>query len=373
MTNDSFHSYASSQEINSYLKGVALHFELEQFIRYNSKVISAEWSDKTSTWTVQIENGPAVEAEILVNASGILNNLQMPDIEGLSTFSGPVLHTAQWDSSVDLRDKKIGVVGSGASAIQLLPQIQPLADKIHVYIRTPSWICPPVALPDGGTASYEYQEREKERFRWNDEVYLETRKAMEDKFNGMFRAFVKDSPEQRDLRIKFEARMKSLIPDEVLQKHLIPSFEVGCRRINPGEDFLIALQKPNVEPVFHQIEKIVPEGTIAGGVLYPADVLVAATGFNTTFTPRFPIIGLNRVNLQDLWSENPISYLGTGVAGFPNYLIFLGPNTPISNGSLMGKMRPATEMRVSEKAVTNVIEQGLLKPRATTLFGSCAR
>lgn len=354
VANDSFCSYASSHEINSYLKGVAAHFELEQFIRYNSSVVSAEWSDKTSTWTVQIENGPTVEAEILVNASGILNNPQMPDIDGLSTFSGPLLHTAHWDSSVDLRNKKIGVIGSGASSIQLLPKIQPVADKIQVYIRTPSWICPPVALPDGATASCEYEERDKEQFRWNDETYLTTRKAMEDKFNGMFRTFLKDSPEQKDIRSEFQARMKSLIDDKKLQDHLIPSFEVGCRRINPGEDFLIALQKPNVEPVFHGIEKVVPEGIIAGGVLYPADVLVAATGFNTTFRPRFPIIGRNKANLQDVWSENPDSYMGTGVAGFPNYLIFLGPNTPISNGSLMGKTQLARELRTCEICITNV-------------------
>ena len=284
----------------------------------------------------------------MVNASGILNHPQMPDIDGLSSFSGPLLHTAYWDSTVDLRGKKIGVIGSGASSIQLLPQIQPLADKIQVYIRTPSWICPPVALPDGATAAYEYDEHEMEHFRWNDEAYLKTRKAMEDKFNGMFRAFIKDSPEQRDARAEFTARMKSIIHDKKLQERLIPPFEVGCRRINPGEGFLTALQKPNVEPVFDRVEEIVPEGIIAGGQLYPADILVAATGFNTTFRPRFPIIGRNNANLQNVWSENPASYMGTGVSGFPNYLVFLGPNTPISNGSLMGKTQLAREMTICE-------------------------
>ncbi|KPM36569.1 putative sterigmatocystin biosynthesis monooxygenase stcW [Neonectria ditissima] len=328
--------YASSGEIKEYLKGVARHFRLEQFIHYNLKVTSARWSTKNSAWTIELHDGRVVESEILINAGGILNHPQMPDIEGLSGFSGPLLHTAAWDSSVNLKDKRIAIIGSGASAVQLLPQVQPLARKIQVYIRTPSWICPPVALPKADVTNYNYTKSEKEKFRWNEETYLKTRKDLESQFNAMFRAFFKNSPDQRDIRHKFESRMKSLIPDKNLQKHLIPTFEAGCRRINPGEDFLISLQKPNVQPVFESIERVTLNGIVAGGAEFEADILVAATGFNTTFKPRFPIYGANGNNLQDLWAQDPVSYMGTGVAGFPNYFMFLGPNTPISNGSLMG-------------------------------------
>lgn len=155
--------------------------------------------------------------------------------------------------------------------------------------------------------------------------------------NGNFLAFFKKSPEQRDLKAQYESRMKELIPDEKLQRKLIPTFEAGCRRINPGEQFLVALQKPNVRPMFEAIEKITPTGVISGGTEQPADILIAATGFDSTFRPRFPIIGRGGVNLQDLWHSEPASYMGIGVSGFPNYLMFLGPNTPISNGSLMGE------------------------------------
>lgn len=248
-----------------------------------------------------------------------------------------MLHTASWDSSIDLRGKRIGVIGAGASAIQLVPSIQPLVKDMKVFIRTPSWIAPPVALPDSNATNYTYTSEEKKSFQGHKDTYLTTRKGLEDQFNGMFRIFLKASDEQRNIRSLFESRMKQLIPDKMLQEKLIPQFETGCRRINPGEGFLTALQKPNVEPVFDSIQKVSPNGIVAGDKEYLVDVLVAATGFNTTFRPRFPIIGRNGVNLQDLWQDDPASYLGVGVAGFPNYLVFLGPNTPISNGSLMGK------------------------------------
>lgn len=261
----------------------------------------------------------------------------MPNVEGLSSFAGPLLHTADWSDGHDLKDKRIAVIGSGASSVQLVPQLQPSAKNIQVFIRTPSWISPPPVKPPSGSLNHVYATHEKASYRNDDAAYLDVRKDYEANFNGMFRAFIKNTPEQDNLRTTFEDGMKQLIPDEELQKKLIPDFEAGCRRINPGENFLHALQKPNVQPIFDKIERVTPTGVVAGGQEYPADVLVAATGFNTTFKPRFPIIGRGRVNLQDLWSETPISYMSVAVSGFPNYLIFLGPNTPISNGSLMGE------------------------------------
>lgn len=300
--------------------------------------MSARWSDVSSTWTVTAENGDLIESEILVNAGGILNNYQMPTIKGLHDFTGNLLHTAAWDSSVDFHGKKVAIIGSGASAVQVLPQIQPKSSNVTVFIRTPSWISPPFVKANVGAESsnYTYTEAEKVLLRQNEHHYIDMRKEVENEFNGMFDAFFKSTPEQRDMRNRFEARMKSLIKKESLQKSLIPSFEAGCRRINPGEEFLISIQEPNVHPVFGPIDKVTPSGVVSGGVEYAADIIVAATGFNTSFRPRFPILGKNGINLQDVWANDPASYMGTGVSGFPNYLIYLGPNTPISNGSLIG-------------------------------------
>ncbi|KAG8412573.1 hypothetical protein J3458_014283 [Metarhizium acridum] len=279
----------------------------------------------------------------------------MPNIEGLGTFAGPTLHTAAWDSSVDLQGKTIAIIGSGASSIQVLPQLQAKCKHINVYIRTPSWICPPVVVPNAGSSNYTYQDEERELFRKDEKNYINSRKEIESQFNSMFGAFFKLNPEQQDMRNRFEARMRCIIKDEELQRRLIPSFEAGCRRINPGEQYLISIQEPNVQPVFDPIQRATPSGIIAGGVEYPADVIVAATGFNTSFRPRFPIIGRKGLNLQDIWGKDPISYFGTGVSGFPNYLIYLGPNTPISNGSLMGPLEATSDyfIRLLQRMIRN--------------------
>jgi cation diffusion facilitator CzcD-associated flavoprotein CzcO len=338
MLTDQNPSYASSQEIQAYMKTVALKYDIHKSIHFNSKVVSAVWSQDKNGWDITLEDGRQAESELLINAGGILNNPQMPDIEGLLSFEGPALHTAAWDDSVDLHGKRIAVIGAGASAIQLLPQVQKIAKSVDVYIRTPSWISPPTVATASGAANYVYTEEEKLNFATDVQNYLGTRKGYEAMFNGMFRAFSKGSKEQRELKDQLESNMKRLIKDKELQERLIPSFEAGCRRISPGEPYLAALQQHNVCPIFESITSITRNGVVtSGGTERAVDVVILATGFNTTFRPRFPIIGRNGVNLQDLWAEEPTSYMGTGVSGFPNYLVFLGPNTPISNGSVIGR------------------------------------
>ncbi|KAH8663443.1 hypothetical protein BGZ60DRAFT_411320 [Tricladium varicosporioides] len=328
--------YAKSEEIQDYLNGVCTHFNLTKYISFNAPVTSAIWDNERSIWQLAVEGKGNFEAEILVNAGGILNNPQIPDVKNLSDFAGAFLHTAAWDTTVDLKGKNIAIIGAGASAVQLLPQIQPLAKQVDVYIRTPSWISPPAGVPKSGEKNHTYTMKEKERFRDDPSYSLSTRKEMEAVFNSMYKAFFKTTKEQGDIREKFAIRMKELIPDPELQQRLIPTFEVGCRRINPGEEYLVSLQTDNVEPVFDPISEVVADGIVSSGKKREYDVIIAATGFNTSFRPRYPIVGSNGVNLQDLWCTNPTSYFGIGVSGFPNYLTFLGPNTPISNGSLMG-------------------------------------
>lgn len=363
-------SFASSSEIQAYLKGVAETFDLERFIHYNSEVTSARWSEASGTWTLTVNDQDEVESEILVNAGGILNNPQIPDLEGISSFSGPQLHTAAWDSSINLTGKRVAVIGAGASAIQLLPQVQSLASHVDVYIRTPSWITPPVGLETCEFSNPIYTEAEIDRFKRDKRHYLQVRKNLEANFNSMFRAFMKLSPEQQSLRARLEQNMKTLIQSPALQKKLIPDFEAGCRRMNPGEPYLRTLQEHNVQPVFSSIDRITTMGVVAEGVERPCDVLILATGFNTSFRPRFSIFGRENVNLQELWARMPVSYMGTGVAGFPNYLTYLGPNTPISNGSLMGNIQ-SLFVQVCCIIVDTLKEP--LRPQATILLGSCAR
>ncbi|OQV03451.1 hypothetical protein CLAIMM_08494 [Cladophialophora immunda] len=329
--------YASSAEIQSYLKAVTFHYRIDRFIILNSRVEKAVWNERCSRWSLTIEGGREYESEILINASGILNNPKFPELKGLDSFGGQIVHTAAWDARVDTAGKRLAIVGAGASAIQVLPALQKDAHHIDIYIRTPSWITPPSGADFSNEHNHTYTADEKARFVEDGEYSLQMRKEMEATFNAMFGAFLKGSERQREMRSRIEKRMKELIRSVDLQQKLIPSFEAGCRRLNPGERYLEALQQNNVTPVFESIQTVTPEGIQdASGKMRPADVLIAATGFDTSFRPRFPILGSGGRDLRELWKEEPASYCGLAVSGFPNYLIFLGPNTPISNGSLMG-------------------------------------
>ncbi|ETI26084.1 hypothetical protein G647_02861 [Cladophialophora carrionii CBS 160.54] len=328
--------YASSAEIQSYLKAVTLHYRLDRFITFNSRVEKAAWDDARCLWTLTV-GGCEYESEILVNASGILNNPKFPEFAGLEAFSGEVVHTAAWDDQVDVTGKRLAIVGAGASAIQVLPALQKDAHHIDIYIRTPSWITPPSGASFSNEYNHIYTADEKAQFVEDDNYSLQIRKEMEASFNAMFGAFLKGSEKQQEMRSRIETRMKELIHDVDLQQKLIPTFEAGCRRLNPGERYLEALQQENVTPVFESIQMVTTDGIQdSSGKIRPADVLIAATGFDTSFRPRFPIIGTGGQDLREMWKDEPASYCGLAVAGFPNYLLFLGPNTPISNGSLMG-------------------------------------
>jgi cation diffusion facilitator CzcD-associated flavoprotein CzcO len=312
---------------------------------FNSTVTKAQWNEGTSTWTVSVADQGEFESEILFNAGGILNHFQLPSISGLDTFKGPVIHTANWDEGTDLRAKRVAIIGAGASAIQTLPAIRTQVKNVDVYIRTPSWIMGQVLesmAPAGPGMSY--TEAEQSKFRDDPVFSLAIRKEMEAASNRVLKAFVRGSPEQIELRARLETRMRELVPDSALQASLIPEFDVGCRRLSPGEPYLEALQQPNVSPVFDSIDHVTADGIItSNGTLHPADVIIAATGFNTSFCPRFPILGRDGKDLRDLWAADPIAYCGLAVSGFPNYLIFLGPNTPIGNGTVMGTLEATAD------------------------------
>nr|AFO67568.1 putative FAD-containing monooxygenase [Epichloe inebrians] len=345
--------YSPAEEIHAYLKGVASHFNLERYIRYRTEVVSANWDEATSTWNVGISDGSTIACDVLINAGGILHDPHWHDIEGLGSFSGKLIHTAAWAKDLDLKGKRVALIGSGSSAVQILPQLQPICSFIRVYIRTPPWIAPPIIETDLESPNREYTSDEKASFRQNPEKYSQLRNGLNSQINGMFRALFKTSPEQHYLRQMLEARMRSLIRSEELQEHLIPRFEVGCRRVNPCEQFLRSIQEENVTAVFSAIEEVTQNGIVSEGVEHPVDTIVAATGFNNSFRPKFPLRGRYEVNLQDLWANDPISYFGTGVAGFPNYLTFLGPNTPIANGAFMGPLEGTSDyfIRLLQRAI----------------------
>lgn len=309
-------------------------------------------------WHVEVDEKGVFECDVLINACGILNNIQWPQLVGLDGFQGKICHTAAWSDSIDLKNKRVAIIGAGASAVQLLPAIQDQASHIDVHIRTPSWITPPLIDSVTGEANPAYSSEEKKRFADDAEFSLTERKKMEAWFNGMFKTFWRNSVEQQEIRARLEVSMRQTITKSEYRDKLIPVFDVGCRRINPGDAYLKALQRDHVLPVFDAIDSVTPTGIVAGGTLREVDVIIAATGFDTSFRPRFPIVNGKGQDLRELWKDEPEAYMGLAVSGFPNYLMFLGPNTPISNGSVIGVLEATADFFV--RLISKKIEEKII-------------
>ncbi|RDW65995.1 hypothetical protein BP6252_09630 [Coleophoma cylindrospora] len=328
--------YATSQEIYTYFNDFAAKYALGQYCKTEHEVCGARWDESRAKWDVQIKDlraGTIVEdsCDILINAGGILNAWRWPAIPGLKDYTGTLLHTANWDESVELTGKHVGLIGNGSSGIQVLPAIQPIVSKLTTFIREPTWIAPPT-----GQGQHIFSDEERHDFATKPNVLTQMRKDTETGMNSVFSVFLKDTQMQHDLRNSMTATMREKIHDAELEAKLIPQWGVGCRRLTPGVNYLETLHAENVKVVYGEINKITPNGCLCDdGNEYPVDVLICATGFDTSFKPRFPIYGFGGKNLQDEWAQEPKSYLGLAAAGMPNYLIFLGPNCPIGNGPVL--------------------------------------
>lgn len=330
---------------------MAKKHDVEKYIVYNHKVIGATWDEASGLWELDIEVlKPGSEEKtlfqrtcnILINASGLLNNWKWPAIPGLNTFQGHLCHSARWKSDFDWKDKTVAIIGSGSSAIQIVPELQPAVEKMKSFIRSPTWIAPSQGFVDPkneGPKNFYYTAEEKKKFRDDPDEFLEYRKKIESDMNRTFDTFLKDSSKQQAAKVEFAKIMKARLGgDEELASKLTPKWGVGCRRLTPGQNFLETLVKPNVEVITDEIIRIEPEGLVTtDGTLHKVDALICATGFNTTYRPRFKLVGRQGVPLADLWNDtNDVeAYLALAIPGFPNYFMFLGPNAPISNGTLI--------------------------------------
>ncbi|GKZ86231.1 hypothetical protein AnigIFM56816_001283 [Aspergillus niger] len=310
--------YSSAPEILKYFKGIADNYGLRKYIRLDHRVVGASWDEDSEQWHVKIQRGdnPANVFEdrchILVNASGVLNKWKWPAIQGRETFQGPMLHSAHWDDQVELKGKRVAVIGSGSSAVQIVPTIQP------------------------NTAN------QKNIFRNNPQKYLAYRKKIESELNSRFRFILNGSEEQANARAYAERDMRSkLARRPEIADHIVPkNFAVGCRRPTPGNGYLEALCSQNTEVVSESISEITPKGIrTADSVEHEVDVIVCATGFDVSWRPSYPTIGREARSLSKQWKDIPRTYLSITVPNFPNYLIFNGPFGPYGHGSFL----PITE------------------------------
>ncbi|KAK4188533.1 hypothetical protein QBC35DRAFT_192924 [Podospora australis] len=346
--------FSTAEEIGEYLCRICDEEGMRGSIRISHQVVAANWNEKAGHWDLTVRNLETKEdfsdyATFLVDGTGILNNWKWPDVEGIDTFQGTLIHTARWPKEFDHTGKTIAVIGNGSTGIQVLPELQPGAEKVYHIFRTPTWVLPPriqawkVMGQAGDILSKidmdlreNFSQETIEKFASDPEFYHDFVKKIEVEVNNAFPIVLSKSPVQAFARAKVTEYMTAMLGgNETLCKALIPDFPLGCRRMTPGHGYLQALTKPNVEVRRTTIKRFVPEGIeVESGEILKVDAIICATGFETSFCPRFPIVGRDG-NLQDRWrKETPKAYLSCAVPGLPNYFTFLGPNAPIGHGSV---------------------------------------
>ncbi|KAJ7043072.1 FAD/NAD-P-binding domain-containing protein [Mycena alexandri] len=367
--------YSQGPIIQKYYRSLVDKFNLWEYIKLEHEVVKAEWNDDAKKWRLQVRGPDGKEfqddCDVFLNGGGILNIWKWPSIEGLHSFKGDLCHTARWPEHLSVKDKRVAVIGSGSSGIQLLATIQPEVKQLYHWIRSPTWItgafAPQFAGPGG--VNFQYSEEQKKRFSEDPKHAMKYRKMIESELNERFKFVVQGTPEQKaSLEFGNKDMRQRLRGDQRLIDAIVPKdFAVGCRRPTPGNGYLEALLEPNVQVYTEMFRRITEKGFIdAEGNEVEVDVIICATGFDTSFRPRFPVIAYGK-NLQDVWNDYPVdSYLSIAVKGFPNYFLYYGPHGAGAHGSGAPVIDVLTSafMKIIKKMQTENIQSMQIKPKA---------
>jgi cation diffusion facilitator CzcD-associated flavoprotein CzcO len=346
--------YAPQAEIQAYLEGVARHFGVAEKVRTNTEVKSARWDERRGGWDLETSAGLR-HADVLVTACGQLSVPKTPPIPGLESFEGPVFHTAEWRHDVDLAGKRVAMIGTGCSAIQAVPAVQPIVDRIDVYQRSAGWTLPRMdyEYPDWAHMLFKRFPLLRRLDRAAIFAFMEVGAAAMTRHRWLLPAF----------RAAGRRQVRSAISDPELRRRAEPTDEVGCKRIMVTDDWYPTLAKSNVDLVTERIDAVTPAGIRdAVGRERPADVLVLATGFAThDFVAPMEITGRDGRTLAEEWGEVPRAYLGLSVPRFPNMFLLYGPNTNGGTGSVIHTLECGVEhalaaLREMEQAEASQIE-----------------
>jgi cation diffusion facilitator CzcD-associated flavoprotein CzcO len=353
-------SYSPQAEIWRYLKAVAARYDLAPFMRFNAAVDRAEWDEARQFWRVTLKTGETVTARALVSGTGALHVPSYPKIKGLETFKGKVMHSAEWDESYDLSGKRVAVIGTGASAIQIVPAIAEKVAHLDLFQRTPAWVLPRM---DG-----DFSQKIKDRFRRFPLLQRLFRTLIYSRMEMGAIAFTLRPSMMKNFEGLARKYLATAVPDPALREKLTPTYTIGCKRALVSDDFYPSMNRPNVSLVTDPIREIVANGVVTeNGALHEADVLVCATGFRVTdWLANTRIVGRGGRTLVDEWKKagQASAYYGITVSGFPNFFMLLGPNTGLGHNSVVfmieAQLRYATDcMRWLWSGKTAAIEPRL--------------
>ena len=320
-------TFSPQPEILGYLRDVAARFGVLPHVRFETELQLAEWDESQGRWLIETSQG-ALSADVLITAQGPLSEPLVPELPGLDSFGGTIFHSARWDHDHDLAGERVAVIGTGASAIQFVPKIQPEVGQMHVFQRTPPWIMP---HPNRRLSEFERK------------LYNRLPAAQLAMRAGIYWAretFVLQFRNERMRRMATRLALRQLseqVPDPELRAKLTPHYELGCKRILPTDEWYPALMQPNVELVTDGIREIRPHSIVAAdGTEREVDTIIFGTGFHVTDLPiGEQVRGRDGRTLAETWGGSPNAYKGAAAAGFPNLFFLVGPNTGLGHNSIV--------------------------------------
>jgi cation diffusion facilitator CzcD-associated flavoprotein CzcO len=319
--------YATQPEILRYLERLVAAERLEPHLRLGADLCSAVFDADAGVW--RLGGGEVVTARAVVSAVGQLNQPALPDIPGRERFGGPSWHSARWDHDTDLAGRRVAVIGTGASAIQFVPEIARRAGRVHVFQRSAPYVVPRPDRP--------YGPRERRLYARLPLLQDIDRLAIFLRGELLGSALVAPSRLRGLLERRWRAFMESQVADEALRERCVPDYELGCKRILFSNDWYPALQRANVDLVTDRIAEITPAGVVtADGRHREVDAIVYGTGFRSTaFLQPMRVVGLEGRELEVEWRDGAHAYRGVAVAGFPNFFMLYGPNTNLGSNSIV--------------------------------------
>lgn len=328
-------AYSPGAEIHAYLRDCVRRFHLAPFLRFGHAVRSARWDPIQRHWVLETSQGP-LTADVFVAAVGALSEPVIPSLPGLERFRGKVMHSARWDTGHALAGRTVGVVGTGASAVQFVPEIQPAVGRLVLFQRTPAWVLPRGDQPIGALRKALYQR--VPGVRWL------AREGLRVLREGLSLGF--QYPWILRLAQRWALRhMARVVSDPALRARLTPSYTMGCKRILISDEYLPALTQPNVEVVTPRIREVLEDAVVTeDGTTHPVDTLIFGTGFQVTDMPLgHHVQGRDGRTLAEVWAGSPKAHLGTTVSGFPNLFLLQGPNTGLGHTSVLLMMEAQLE------------------------------
>ncbi len=322
-------SFSSQKDIQRYIEHCADRYDIRRHIRFNTRVTDARFDEEQGVWKVSTDDGEVTTARIFVPATGALSHPLYPEIEGRDSFLGAAIHTARWDDTVDLTGKRVGVLGSGASAIQVVPAIAPKVGQLTVFQRTASWVLP----------KHNRKFTSTQQARWKRLPFAQqaVRLALYWTMESALPALMWYPRMLRVGELLHKRNLERAIRDPELRRKLTPTYKVGCKRTLVSDDWFPAFARDNVTLVTDGVERITKNGIVTkDGKEHALDVLIYATGYQIG-APAYPfqVHGLGDRELRAYWGTRSKAYYGMSVAGFPNMFLIMGPNTGPGHTSVL--------------------------------------